>query len=225
MKEGIIMNKQKYNISKNDSADVGIGTLIIFIAMVLVAAVAAAVLIQTSGVLQQKAQQTGKEATGEVASNLKVVSVIGDVNTYSTSDLTSNIQVLNITLELASGGQDIDMEKMIVKYINETTRTVLTMNTTSPETPNAATFQYKELRVGSGSENNVLQAGDLGLITINLNNTYFSMGGSDYNGTNQELAPRKKGSLQLIPESGTMVIKDVVAPNTFGTKTAIQLFP
>ncbi|MCX9012142.1 MAG: flagellin [Candidatus Methanoperedens sp.] len=195
--------KTKISIVKDNQADVGIGTLIVFIAMVLVAAVAAAVLIQTSGVLQQKAQQTGKEATTEVASNLKIVSVVGETDSGQ-----NYVQSLNVTIELSAGGDNIDMSKVVVKYINETTTSILTIGGAT-----STQFSYTEDRVGTGSINNVTQAGDLGRITLNLD------------ALNQELYPRKKGTIQIIPESGTMVIKDVVAPATFGTSTQVQLFP
>ena len=60
------------------------------------------------------------------------------------------------------------------------------------------------------TENNVLSSGELGIITIQPT-------------TGLDL--REKGTFQIIPETGTMVIKEVVAPTTWGTKDFIQLFP
>ncbi|MFA4957003.1 MAG: flagellin [Candidatus Methanoperedens sp.] len=183
------MIKSKNNILKNNAGDVGIGTLIIFIAMVLVAAVAAAVLIQTSGILQQKAQQTGKEATAEVSSNLKIISVVG-------SNGTGGIITLTILAEISAGGNNLDTNEIMYKYINETSSGFITAS-------------YSEDR--SVTADNVLEPGELGKFTFSI--------------ADRPLDVRDTATIQFIPETGTMVTKDIVAPSTFGGKTEIQLFP
>jgi len=203
------MKANRNNILKNDTGDVGIGTLIIFIAMVLVAAVAAAVLIQTSGVLQQKAQQTGKEAITEVSSNMKITSVVGE---RTTGDSTSPLTKLNVTVELSAGGTEVDFQQVLVRYINETTTTTLHFNTTTATLANGTLFGYTEERDPTKTLY-VLSSGDLAIISIDLSSM------------TQSLDMRKRGTIQIIPESGTMVIKDILAPATFGTKTKVQLFP
>jgi len=100
---------------KDTSAQVGIGTLIIFIAMVLVAAVAAAVLIQTSGVLQQKAQTTGKQTTQEISSNIQIKSVEGlRANNLSGTNLSSTVDLLKLKIGLNVGSSDVDMNQIVI---------------------------------------------------------------------------------------------------------------
>jgi flagellin FlaB len=93
-------------------AQVGIGTLIIFIAMVLVAAVAAGVLLRTSGGLQQKATVTGEQATKEVSTNIKVMDVLGYVN--DTSQERINAVILRV--QLAAGSGDVRYGDIILAY-------------------------------------------------------------------------------------------------------------
>ena len=102
-------------------AQVGIGTLIIFIAMVLVAAVAAAVLIQTSGVLQQKAQATGKQATQEVSSNLIIKSIEGVRAKNSSTDMSDTIDMLKVRVGLNVGSAPVDVNQVVISITDGTT--------------------------------------------------------------------------------------------------------
>ncbi|SES90273.1 flagellin FlaB [Methanococcoides vulcani] len=110
------MKANRYLMKKDERAQVGIGTLIIFIAMVLVAAVAAAVLIQTSGVLQERAQSTGKQAAQEVSSNMMLKSIEG-VRSNDGADpavLSETIDLLKLKVALNIGSSDIDLNQVVI---------------------------------------------------------------------------------------------------------------
>ena len=100
----------------DDRGQVGIGTLIVFIAMVLVAAIAAGVLINTAGLLQAQAQQTGEETTAEVSDVVQIQEVVGsDTGNYfngsGAGSKDGEINLLNVSVRLASGSDPINMSQ------------------------------------------------------------------------------------------------------------------
>ena len=183
----------KFIKSANDRAEVGVGTLIVFIAMVLVAAVAAAVLINTTGTLQQRAQATGKEATQEVASNLKVAGVYGVRNSTSL-----DVYTIKINTELSAGAVPMDLTKLIVRYTDGTN--VYTYAYGSPG------FSTSWIRGTNNSA--VMASGDLVEVSFNLGAL---------------LAPRKSVEVVIIPETGSPVNADFKTPPTYGQDTTVTL--
>jgi flagellin-like protein len=101
-------------LDEEERGQVGIGTLIVFIAMVLVAAIAAGVLINTAGFLQTQAEATGEESTSQVSDRLQVVSQSGNVTDDGT---TRVVDELNITVAQAPGASNIDLSETSVELI------------------------------------------------------------------------------------------------------------
>ncbi|WP_256545621.1 archaellin/type IV pilin N-terminal domain-containing protein [Halobellus inordinatus] len=106
-----------------DRGQVGIGTLIVFIAMVLVAAIAAGVLVNTAGFLQATAEDAGQESVDKVTNRVDVVSTHGIVNE---TDGNRTIDVLNLTVRMAAGSGSVDVSSTTVKYLSGSTAQTLT---------------------------------------------------------------------------------------------------
>jgi archaellin len=92
---------------KSKRAEMGIGTLIIFISLLLVAAIAAGVLIQTAGSLQEKALMTGDQAKGQIATNIRVVEV------SATDGRNGTVKQFTYIAKLASGSEPIKLAQSV----------------------------------------------------------------------------------------------------------------
>jgi flagellin FlaB len=84
----------------------------VFIAMVLVAAIAAGVLINTAGFLQSQAEATGQESTDLVSERIDVTSSVGIV--ASGGDTLSEIR---LTVAGAPGADDLDLTETTIQAV------------------------------------------------------------------------------------------------------------
>ena len=144
-------------LKEDDLGDMGIGAMIVFIAMVLVAGIAASVLIQTANKLEIQAMVTGQETTREVSTGLAVVDIEGQMTSGLITDMT-------ITVRARAGSGDIDLSQAVIELTDGTTKTLLTYD--------PALIQFNLITDGTG------EIFDAALWTItgsNLTNEQFGI--------------------------------------------------
>jgi flagellin FlaB len=203
------MRNIKKMLKEDDLGDMGIGAMIVFIAMVLVAGIAASVLIQTANRLEIQAMQTGQQTTEEVATGIEVEDITGEKGAVT-------IDSVAITVSSRSGSKDIDLSNIVVELSDSTNKYILAYDSAlwfgAPDTNGVfatAAFGGTALQFGvivledaDGScvaANPVINRGDHVLLTLNASACF---GG---------LAERTDIWGMVIPETG--------APGVFAFRT------
>jgi flagellin FlaB len=217
------------DIKEDEEAMVGIGTLIVFIAMVLIAAVAASVLINTSETLQSRAKQVGTSTIREVSAGVSIEGVTGYTNPAKTK-----IEYLGLTVRPRAGSKDIDLSlcTLSILYDNLTIATLNESLIENVNTDNKSVF-YTPIDPGSSytivgnstgtsfgviaihdpddsvTNTHGMNSGDRVILIINLSAIITDEGG---------LPARQRVSGTLTPEIGIKSQYDVTAPAVFSKR-------
>jgi archaellin len=99
------MSEEYQTVERNrDEGSIGIGAMIVFIALILVAAVASTIIIKTAEELQQNAESTSDDTRKEISGKVNIIQII--VNGSTNDDIDSLI----VTAKIASGSTDVQVQ-------------------------------------------------------------------------------------------------------------------
>ncbi len=184
----------------NKKAEMGVGTLIIFIALLLVAAVAAGVLIQTAGSLQQRALSTGAQATGQIATSAVALEVSG-------TDGTSNLENLEMIMKLAPGSEPINLDAVTMTL--STANTTQTFTYSGSDAGSDTEFGVDYLQQGTNAQAGVIVRGDV------INVVFES---------ERALEEGETVRINFIPQIGTPTVVIFSLPDVISTER-VYLYP
>jgi len=191
------------NFTLKNKGETGIGTLIIFIAIVLVAAIAASVLLGTAGSLQQKALTTGKQTQQEVSSGIQCISVTAQNGTDGTVE---NFEAL---VKLSAGSDPVSLNDTIVTFDTKNSSQTLTYEPNQSAVTPGSEFIILYVKTGPDYLPNYLTVGDV--VKIQFNSSY-SIGQS------------QSVKMKLVPKRGVIVPIEYVTPDVMST-LRVNLYP
>jgi flagellin FlaB len=210
---------RKFRLREAETAVVGVGTLIVFIAMILVAAIASAVIIKTAYSLKDQAERVGESAANEATGGPKILDIVGDRG--APLQPGGEIVLLQFTLTTWDGSEAIDIETMRVHYVGFDQEVYLTLSTLTPNTPSATNFGCDEIPNNNGGNmwdegNNLFWLDDENVLWLQIDLT-------NLNGIGDMLDPNEKVTVTFIPAHGPPVSEEFVTPTNFGGARYIDL--
>ena len=205
----------------NDNhASIGIGSLIIFIAMIISAGVAASVVFQTMDSMQQQALETSRETIKDISSGVRLTHVSGYI-------LNNTISQLCFFLETTAGSEAVDLstarmqlsdsEKMpILQFDNQSFSSTVsnglfqTLNMSNLSNTEFGVLVIRDLDSSCSSNSPVINDNDLVGLLVNTTSCFDG------------ISTRASVTGKIVPERGISAIISFTTPPAF-TDTIIDL--
>jgi len=198
----------------DDRGQVGIGTLIVFIAMVLVAAIAAGVLINTAGFLQSQAEATGQESTDLVSERIDVTSTVGIVENDPSP---ANLSEIRVGVAGAAGADQIDLSSTTIQAVGPNGQANLVFQDGLDETNETSGINEGNFAVQDSSGDFVSASeavlNDDERFTVVFNPELEPFGGGD--GSDEFFGESDSSSLDIVSPSGATTSVELRAPDLF----------
>ncbi|MEM0449923.1 MAG: archaellin/type IV pilin N-terminal domain-containing protein [Methanomassiliicoccales archaeon] len=195
------MHKKMW-MKKDKRGEIGIGTMIVFIAMVLVAAVAASVLISTANQVREQAQSTGDQAINNVASGFVVQDVVAQVN-QTTGNTIDN---LTVYMRLSAGSPPINLDNVVITLVCGDLNMFLAYGDTASDSTYSAVRKVNIANLAWTAGSHVVGQGDMIQITITASDHSLGIGYNTY------------GELKIMPAYGQVTLISFQTGESFGNE-------
>lgn len=206
-----------FKLVKSKEAAMGIGSLIIFIAIMLVAGMASTVFFQTMNEMQKQTLETGRETIRDIANGIKVTHISGKIT-------GSNLTQMAIFITPIAGTNTINLVQSHIAISNTDKKVILnydsnyfndsftsglfdTMNMSGLNSSSFGIIVIRDIDKTISSTSPVINGQDLAVLMINITACFGN--GSPSSG----IGARTEVSGEVYPEAGMRGLIQFITPS------------
>lgn len=200
-------------MTRSRRAQVGIGTLVVFLAMVLVASIAAGVLLNTTGALQSQTGATGEQSSDQVLDRIQVVGQTG------AGIQDGAVGLVNLTVTRGPDAEDVDLRSVTVTWVGPH-GSYNVASDAAAGTAGEAAFAVTALSDPNDSLPVLDSSDDRMVLTFDLGSTDDEPGIGEFG---HRLEPGEQANVLLTSESGASTRIRLAVPRSLSGKHAVVL--